>query len=61
MWEKEFFKLAAFMLRCKLQYLSLRRKEQLYIELTLLGYTDTVIEMQLLLEEVTSSHTPDVV
>jgi hypothetical protein len=49
--EKGFFKLAAFMLRCKLLYLSQRRKEQFYIELTLLGYTDTVLEMKLLLND----------
>lgn len=50
MWEKEFFRLAAFMLRCRLQYLSQHRKEQRYLEMTLLGYTDTVIEMKLLLK-----------
>ena len=64
--EKEFFKLAGFMLFSRYQVVSGRKlhvvnghvkpqNPRLFLELSLLGYTDTVIEMELLLKS--QSHT----
>ncbi len=57
-WEKEFFRLAAFMLLSRnaiFQGKSLHPKwhakpPQKHLEISLLGYTDTVLEMKMLLK-----------